>query len=254
MLDFPTLINTNPTEVSGERMPADLQQFMIEGEEEGTMVRGSKAFHTGLQDPRNWFHIYEDFQGFTAADWAITKNGTGGGTTTVANIANGVLAMVVDVADDDDINMQYPNETIMFAQDKPVWFEARIKVDDAILSSIFVGVGETDTTMMPGWQDGAGFFREDTPGDALLDFVSDKDGTPTTVADIHTMTDLGWVNLAFGWNGDDLLVPYVNGVKGTPVTTNICDDEEMTVTFAIQNNSGVSRTMFVDYFDVWQLR
>ena len=134
MLDFPDKINTNPTEISGERMSADVQEFML-----GSMVRGSKAFHTGLMDPRNWFHVYEDFQSFTAGDWSITKNGTGGGTVSLVDLVDGVLALVVDAADDDDINMQYPNETLLCAADKPMWFEARIKVDDATLSAIFVG-------------------------------------------------------------------------------------------------------------------
>ena len=248
MLEFPDNVNRIATEVK-DRIPADMQNFM-----NGSLLRGSKAFHTGIHDPRNWFHIYDDFQLFIAADWSTTKNGTGGGTQAVSGASNGILVMTADVADDDDINMQAPNETFMLAANKPLWFETRIAVDVAALSAIFVGLVVTDTAIVPGWQDGVGFYKEDGSGDALLDFVSDKDNTPTTVADAHTLVNATMVNLAFGWDGTSLLVPFVNGVKGTVITTNLNDDEEMALSFAIQNDSGVARAMSIDYYSLWQLR
>jgi hypothetical protein len=41
---------------------------------------------------------------------------------------------------------------------------------------------------------------------------------------------------------------FVNGViGGSSVTTNLPDDEDMTVSFAIQNGEAVAKTMTVDY-------
>jgi hypothetical protein len=40
----------------------------------------------------------------------------------------------------------------------------------------------------------------------------------------------------------------VNGVVvGTSVTTNLPDDEDLTISFAIQNGEAVAKTMTVDY-------
>jgi len=249
MLRFPDRLDRGPTTVS-ERNPSDLQADMY-----GSLVRGPRAFHVGLQNARDWYHYGDDFAHFTAADWAITKNGTGGGTVALANLANGVLKLTTDAtADDDDINFQCNNESVLFRAGYPVWFEAGVAVDDISLCALFVGLNVTDTAIMTGRQDSAGFFKADTTGNALVGFVSDKDAAATTVAAAATMEDGIFIDLAFGWDGVSILVPYVNGVKGTPVTTNINDDEPMAVSFAIQNDSVASRYMYIDYFDVWQLR
>jgi hypothetical protein len=36
-------------------------------------------------------------------------------------------------------------------------------------------------------------------------------------------------------------------VKGTSVTTNLVDDEDLTVSIALQNGEAVAKTMTVDY-------
>jgi hypothetical protein len=43
--------------------------------------------------------------------------------------------------------------------------------------------------------------------------------------------------------------PYVNGVAKTPITStaNMPDDEDLTVSFGIQNGEAVAKTMTVDY-------
>ncbi len=251
MQKFPALVNDNPTTIVN-RMPADLQTFML-----GSMARGSKAFHAGVMDPRNWFHIHEDFQGYTAAEWTLTENGNAGGTAALANLANGMLLMTgVHVADNDDIQLQWNNETVWLATGYPLWFETKLSIIDADKMALFAGLVVTDTTIHGGWQDGVGFYKEDGAADTSLDFVSDADGTPTTVAGVHTLEDDTFVALAFGWNGVDLLVPYVNGVAGTAITTNINDDVDMTVTFmmAVDDGAHAEPTMLIDYYDIWKLR
>lgn len=247
MLDFPNDVNTNPVDVT-DRVPADMQTFM-----DGTLVRGSKAFHTGLMDPRNWFHLYDDFQIYTAANWSLTEIGAGG-TEGVVDAANGILALVNDALNNDAVQIQLLNATVMFAAAKPVWFECRVSGSNTGLMGMFAGLCVTDTTVLAGHQDCAIFHKGPDTGDDLLDFVSDADATPTTVADVHTLVDGAYVNLAFGWDGVNQLVPYVNGVKQTVVTTNINDDTVMRVSFGSINDDGNARTMNVDYYDLWMLR
>ncbi len=251
MQRFPARVNTNPTEISN-RMPSDMQEFM-----NGSMVRGSKAFHTGLMDPRNWFHVYEDFQGYTAGEWTLSENGNAGGTATLPDLVNGILLLTgVHVADNDDLQIQAKNDTLLCAANKPLWFEARVAASLVADTAMFIGAVVTDTSILAGWQDGVGFYKEDGAGDASLDFVSDADATPTTVAGVHTLVNNTFVNLAFGWDGTSLLMPFVNGTKGTAITTNINDDVPMAIAFmlAVDDGAHPEPTMSIDYYDVWQLR
>jgi hypothetical protein len=57
--------------------------------------------------------------------------------------------------------------------------------------------------------------------------------------------------LGFYYDGASAIQYSVNGsVLGTSVTTNLPDDEDLTVTFAIQNGEAVAKTMTVDYIFV----
>ena len=60
-----------------------------------------------------------------------------------------------------------------------------------------------------------------------------------------------FVRLGFFYDGASAIEYSVNGVtKGTSVTTNLVDDEDLTVSFAIQNGEAVAKTMTVDYIFV----
>ncbi len=60
-----------------------------------------------------------------------------------------------------------------------------------------------------------------------------------------------FINLGFYYDGVSQIQYFVNGVLGgASVTTNLPDDEDLTVTFAIQNGEAVAKTMTVDYIFV----
>ena len=85
----------------------------------------------------------------------------------------------------------------------------------------------------------------------LLCLVVNKNGTATTKTGVATLVADTFVDLAFYYNGVDAIEYAVNGVKvGTAVVTNLPDDEDLTITFGIQNGEAVAKTMTIDYIFV----
>ena len=209
-----------------------------------------------LPDPTKAHVFWDDFLKFTAADWTITTTEAGAGDATEAvstGARGGVLVVTNDAADNDADFFQWVNETFKFTVGKRTWFKMRFKVSDATQSDFVMGLQITDTTPL-AVTDGV-YFRKDD-GDANLDFVVIKNSTATEKLAISTVSDDTYLTVGFyydggarGANGSDGKVwYYVNDVlKGYAVTTNLVEDEELTVSFGIQNGEAVAKIMSVDY-------
>lgn len=199
-------------------------------------------------DPTENHVWFDDFDKFTAGDWTITTTEAGAGSATeaVGNLDGGVLVITNDAADDDADFLQWTKETFKFETGKRLYFAARVKVSDATQSDLVLGLQITDTTPL-AVSDGV-YFRKDD-GDANLDFVVTKDSTATTKTAVATLADDTWVKLAFYYDGSHPQFTVL--VDDTPVSsvplTNVPDDEELTVSFGIQNGEAAAKVLSVDY-------
>lgn len=193
-------------------------------------------------------HVYfDDFDTYTAADWTITtvEAGAGSATEALANEDGGVLLITNDAADNDSDFFQKVGESFRFQVGHRLWFGARLKVSDATESDWVMGLQITDTTPL-AVSDGV-YFRKDD-GDTQIDFVVVKDGTATTVTSVGLNVTDTYVVLGFTYDGVGKIVPYVNGAAGAAVAaTNLPDDEDLTVSFGIQNGAAAAKSMSVDY-------
>jgi hypothetical protein len=98
------------------------------------------------------------------------------------------------------------------------------------------------------------YFRKDD-GDTDLDFVVIKDSTATTTTVAGLLADATYITLGFYYDGVSAIKIYANGdLIGTSVTTNLVDDEDLTVSFGLQNGEAVAKTMTIDYIHVLQER
>jgi hypothetical protein len=199
-----------------------------------------------MPDPAKVHMYFDDFDKYVAADWTITTTENGGSATeALGNADGGVLVITNFSADDDADFFQKKGESFKFVVGKKIWFKSRFKVSDATQSDFVMGLQLTDTS--PLAVDDGVFFRKDD-GDAYLDFVVTKNGTATTATAIHTVVDDTYLVAGFYYNGVDAIEYYINDVKiGTSVVTNMSDDEELTVSFGIQNGVAVAKIMTVDY-------
>jgi hypothetical protein len=194
------------------------------------------------------FHTYmEDFDYYTAGDWTVTE--TDAGATQALTDGDGGLLLITNTAADDDlVSLQKKGESYRFASGKKLFFEARFKVSDATQSDLVIGLQITDTTPLDV-TDGVFFIKAD--GAATVNLLVEKNNTATTSSAIATMANDTFIRLGFYYDGDSQIQYFVNGtLGGASVTTNLPDDEDLTVTFAIQNGEAVAKTMTVDYIFV----
>ena len=220
--------------------------------------RGSEFEKLILPDPTQAHVYFNDFTTYVAGDWTITttEGGTGNASEALTNVAGGALLITNDDADNDSDEFQLAVESFKFASGKKSWFKTRFKVSDATQSDWIIGLCITDTTLIDAVSDGVYFKKDD--GDASIDFALELNGSATEASGIATQSDDTFVTLGWYFDGDTTngIKYYVDGThKGTQTTmTNLCTDEELAVSFALQNGAAAAKTMTLDYIYAAQER
>jgi hypothetical protein len=203
-------------------------------------------------DPTRLHTYFNDFDTYVAGDWTITTTEAGAGNATEAltNADGGVLLITNDDADNDNDFFNKVGESFLMEAGKKAYFKARFKVSDATQSDFVMGLQITDTSPL-AVTDGIYFQKDD--GDANLDFHVTKDSTSTSATAITTVSDDTYITVAFFYNGVDEVIYAASTSSTNPTilgklaTTNLPDDEELTISFGIQNGEAAAKTMSVDY-------
>ena len=195
------------------------------------------------------FYMYHnDFFTYNSGDWTITTTeaGSGNASEAITSQAGGALLLTNDDADNDLDFLQLKGEAFKLSTSKKAYFSARFKVSDATQSDFVMGLQITDTTPL-ATTDGVFFIKDD--GDTNLDFIVEKDSTSTDTTAIHTMEDDTFVTVTWFIDPDASKVFYSvnNAAPVSVVNTNLPDDEELTVSFGIQNGAAAAKTMTIDY-------
>lgn len=209
----------------------------------------------GMPDPTKFHTFFDDFDKYTAGDWVITTTEAGTGSATEAlSSADGGELLLTNAAGDNDLDfLQWAGgsgsvyESYLFETGKKLFFKAKFQVSDATQSDLVMGLQIVDTTPL-AVTDGVYFIKADAS--TTLNMVVIKDSTSTTTA-IGTMANATDIEVAFYYDGVSKVYGYADGVlKGSSVVTNLPDDEELAVSFGIQNGEAVAKTMTVDYIFV----
>lgn len=204
-----------------------------------------------------WHTWFDDFDKYTVADWTLTTTEAGAGSATeaIGDADGGVLVVTNDAADDDLDFFQWTKETFKFEVGKSLYFEARFKILEVIQCDFRMGLMITDTTMLDV-TDGIYFGTDD--GDALLDFSVEKNNTASLVAGVATLVADTFIKVGFYYDGDglanDIDIIVNDETVGSVALTNMVDDEELTVSFGIQNGQAVANVLSVDYILVSKKR
>lgn len=198
-------------------------------------------------DPTKYIVFWEDFHRYTAADWVITTTEAGAGSATEAltDGHGGLLLVTNDAADNDNDFFQNVKEQFRFTAGKKAWFEARFKTSDATQSDIVVGLQITDTSPLDV-TDGVFFLKSD--GVTTVDFIVEKDSVQTTSGSCATMANDTFIKLGFYYDGSSAIQVWVSDALVDTVATNtLPNDEDVSVSFGIQNGEAVAKTLTVDY-------
>lgn len=205
--------------------------------------------------PLAMMSLFTDFNNYAAADWVITtvEAGAGSATEALANAAGGVLVVTNDAADNDYDAFQWAGgsgavvESFKYASTKKLQFSARFKVSDADQTDLMIGLYITDTDPIGGVSDGIYFRVAD--GDASLTFVVEKNATETVVDTDVDLSDDTYVTVEFYYDGGgQRIMAFVNGAHACSAPlTNVPDDEELALSFAVQNGEAVAKVLSLDY-------
>lgn len=198
--------------------------------------------------PHKYHTYFNDFDTYLASDWTITTTEAGSGSATEALAdGDGGLLLVTNAAGDNDNDFfQLVKEGYKYEAGKQLAFNIRFKTSDATQTDIVAGLQLTDTTPLDV-TDGIFFLKED--GSTSISFIVEKDSTQSTLTLPNALADDTFMTLGFVFDPKDqkFHVFQDNVLAGTLVNTNAPDDEELTVSFGVQNGEGVAKTMTIDY-------
>ena len=225
------------------------------------VVTGGTGEFLKQPDPIKYHVYHEDFDKYTASDWVITttEGGSGNASEALGDGDGGLLVVTNDDADNDSDEFQWAGgsggviESFKYEAAKGLYFKTRFKVSDATQSDFAIGLAITDTTFIDGTTDGI-FFRK-ADGATSIELVIEKDSTETTVS-CGDAADDTFMTLGFYYDPRiRKFSVYKDNVKvGTAVNTNAPDDEELAVSFAIQNGAAAAKVMTLDYISAGKER
>ena len=199
-------------------------------------------------DPTKYHMYHNDFDTYLASDWTITttEGGSGNASEALGDGDGGLLVITNDDADDDNDFLQLVKEGFKYEAGKQLAFKARFKTSDADASDVVMGLQLTDTTPLDVTD---GIFFLLTDGSTTLQFIVEKDGTQSTLDLSTALADDTFMSVGFVYTpADQKFHVYQNNVEvGTVVNTNAPDDEELTVSFGIQNGAAAAKVLTVDY-------
>lgn len=216
-------------------------------------------------DPATGFTFFDDFFAYdataTVGDWVVATDA--GGSQAMTDAAGGVILITNDGDENDETYLASIAESWKPATTKPIFFEARVKLDQVGDAAAFVGLSDTvgantlvDTNGMAASWDGCGFVK--AVDSTYWQFETSEAGDQDTEATLSTFSDATWVRLGFILDYDaDTCTPFVDGVAGTAVELqDNANLDEMHILFGLKTdaNDGSEELLYVDYVKVLQIR
>lgn len=190
----------------------------------------------------------------------VTEVGGGGDSTIIKAVTAGYLFLLETAnADYDGINAQLQGEAFKVASGKPMYFGAKLQVNDADETSILVGLSETDTTLLATSSahavavSGDGAFFSSLDGSTVIAFKTYKDGSETNTANADTaLADDTDMVLEIYWDGSTLY-GYQNGVLVGSFSADMPDDD-MTVSINFRTGTTTANTCKLAWIRAIQCR
>jgi hypothetical protein len=105
-----------------------------------------------------------------------------------------------------------------------IYFEARVKIADigSTTCQMFVGLAEVDTSVLASAANStANHIGFEAINTTAMGIHSEKAGSRSSTASVHTVVDDDYVKLGFLVDGLTKITPFVNGVAQTAITSNI---------------------------------
>ena len=218
-------------------------------------TKGHPLFNYPYLDPSKYYTYFDDFFEYHSGIYTITTTeaGSGNASEAITSGAGGQLLITNDDADNDLDFFQLKGESFKWDSSKRMFFSARFKTNDATQSEIVMGLQITDTTPLDV-TDGIFFLKVDA--DTKPDLIIEKDNSSSlSVLEMNAMEDDTFVTLSFEYDpldvatGGAVFRAYQDNVQVGEITgtTNAPDDEDLTISFGIQNGEAAAKTLTIDF-------
>jgi hypothetical protein len=208
-----------------------------------------------------YFVVFDDFVGEDTFIWTTVED-TSAVSGVLADAPNGVFELAGTASDDTGASIQLTNEVFDFSSGNEGWFETRIMLEDADQQDVYVGFTvnfATNPEAVLTAADRIGFQIDD--GNASILCKTERSGTETSTdsgvdaTDLTTATDpddSAWIKLGIhiydtNDSGGGTVEFWINDLKVATHTTNIPDDEYLSVAAFSLNGEAVQNSLHVDY-------
>jgi len=216
-----------------------------------------------VADPSKAITLYDEFLWFTEADvWTTTEDGGKSGTDGIMDEIGGVYANFCDGDDNDESYCIAAGQSFQFLTGKKMWFEARLRVDEANTddANVIVGLSDQaganmlqDTGAGPAASyDGAVFFKVD--GGTYWQFETSNAAAQVTTATLAAYADDTMIKLGFYYDGVTSVYPYADGVLGTAHTIVLAAQTEAYAFFGLKAGDTNEESVEIDYIKCVQMR
>lgn len=229
--------------------------------------------------PASWGYYFQDFNadqfgwesaiasmgGIVYQGWKLAIDTAGTAMPSVTGPSSIILNSGGTTSDQGIASFQQKGILYSVQASKDVWYEARIKVIGGFdVALLFAGLATVDTTIFAdgtgqrGVVTHVGYWSDDAQASAHAGYLyfGCMDGTTAsrTLSTALMLTDT-WINIGFKIAGTASATPYVNGVAGTALTSNLpLANADMKLSFACLGNDSTHRPiMEVDWIKViWE--
>jgi len=206
----------------------------------------------------DYFTYIDDFLGVTVDtinDWTVVKD-AGASVAIVADTVGGELTLTSTATTDNDGASIQKNETFSVDASKNLFFQTRLKNNDADQTDICVGLTvnfAANPEAMLTAADRIVFQVDD--GDASINCITEKDGTATTTDSGIDLVDDTYIKLGIAVEGTGSVKFYINDQLVATHTTNIPDDENLTIAaMSVSGSATGTRATVLDYMMASQTR
>lgn len=180
--------------------------------------------------PHRWYDAWGEVEKFvsrefTADDWTATATNT---STFDKGVLRGIFGLITtENIDFAGINAQLNGTKFSIAAGKPLYFGAKLEVDDDDEIDVLVGLCGTDTTLMSASSSHAiavsagGIFFSKLDHVTGINFKTYTTGTEVNTAAVGTISKTAAQVYEFYWDGVSTLTAWLDGVVVAKFTSGI---------------------------------
>ena len=205
------------------------------------------------------FGIIDDFLTFDDENkWVLTQASAGTAALDVAAKGGVLLLDSASSTNNQGVQIQLGGaagaSSFIANANSKIYYEARVKIADigSTTCQMFAGLAIVDTSLFASAANStANHIGFEAINTTAMGIHSEKAGSRSSTAAVHTVADDAYVKLGFVVDGLTKITPYVNGVAKDAITTNI-PIVGMTPSFVCHSSGTTDPIVHVDWVACYQ--